>query len=275
MIQRVYQYLFLFKEYVILVALVSISLILLVFNDNTQIRQIRSLTVGTLGVIQQTFSFIPNLSALQQENELLRKVNVNLADEVNQLREARLENIRLRSMIALQETSTTYLTSAKVVAKNLNLLRNTLTLNVGADDSIQLGNPIVTGEGLVGRIVAVSGGYSIGQLIVNVDFRASAKIQRSRVDGIVAWDGKTLLLKNVAKTQDVKEGDAIITSEYSNAFPPGIKIGIVSAIGEIPNSLFKKIEVLPTVNLTQTEEVFVMDFVPTLERLSLELQKNK
>ena len=273
MIQRFYQYLFLFKEYVILVLLISISLVLLVVNDNAQIRQIRSLTVGTIGVIQQTFSFIPNLSALQRENELLRKVNVNLADEVNQLREARLENIRLRAMIALRETSMVKLISAKVVAKNLNLLRNTITLNVGANDSIHIGNPIITGEGLVGRIVAVSPGYAIGQMIVNVDFRASAKIQRSRVDGIIAWDGKTLLLKNVAKTQDVKEGDAVITSEYSNAFPPGIKIGIVSAISEIPNSLFKKIEVVPIVNLTQSEEVFVMDYFPSLERMALELQK--
>ncbi len=273
MVQRLYQYLFLFKEYVLLVVLVSISLALLVINDNTQIRQIRSLTVGTLGVIQQTFSFFPNLTTLQRENELLRKVNVNLADEVNQLREARLENIRLRSMIALQETSTVKLIGAKVIAKNLNLLRNTITLDVGADDSVHIGNPIVTGEGLVGRIVAMSGGYAIGQMIVNVDFRASAKIQRSRVDGIIAWDGKTLLFKNIAKTLDVKEGDAIITSEYSNAFPPGIKIGIVSAVSEIPNSLFKKIEVTPTVNLTQTEEVFVMDYIPSLERIALELQK--
>jgi len=273
MVQRLYQYFFLFKEYVIFVSLVIVSLILLVINDNAQVRQIRSLTVGTIGVIQQTFSFLPNLTALQRENELLRKVNVNLADEVNLLREARLENIRLRSMIALQETSMVKLIGAKVVAKNLNLLRNTLTLNVGTNDSVQIGNPIVTGEGLVGRIVSVSGGFSIGQMVINVDFRASAKIQRSRVDGIIAWDGNTLLLKNVAKTQDVKEGDAIITSEYSNAFPPGIKIGIVRAISEIPNSLFKKIEVVPTVNLTQSEEVFVMDYVPSLERMALELQK--
>ena len=273
MIQRLYQYFFLFKEYVLLVVLVSISLALLVINDNTQIRQVRSLAVGTLGVIQKTFSFFPNLTAMRKENEVLRKVNVNLADEVNQLRESRLENIRLRSMIALRETSAIKLTSAKVVAKNFNLLRNTLTIDVGTSDSIHIGNPIVTGEGLIGRIVAASNDYAIGQMIVNVDFRASAKIQRSRVDGIIAWDGKTLLFKNVAKTLDVKEGDAIITSEYSNAFPPGIKIGIVRAVSEIPNSLFKKIEVTPTVNLTLTEEVFVMDYIPSLERIALELQK--
>lgn len=273
MIQRLYQYFFLFKEYVLLVVLVSISLALLVVNDNAQIRQIRSLTVGTLGVIQKTFSFLPNLSALQQENELLRKVNVNLSDEVNQLRESRLENIRLRSMIALRETSSVKLTAAKVVAKNLNLLRNTITIDAGTNNNIHIGNPIITGEGLMGRIVSTSNDYAIGQMIVNVDFRASAKVQRSRVDGIIAWDGKTLLLKNVAKSLDVKIGDAVVTSEYSNAFPSGIKIGIVSTVNELPNSLFKKIEVTPTVNLTQTEEVFVVDYIPSLERIALELQK--
>lgn len=273
MLQRIYQYLFLFKEYVVFTLLVSISIGLLVVNDNPQVRFIRSLTVGALGAVQQTFSFIPNISALQSENELLRTVNVNLADEVNQLREARLENIRLRSMIALRETSTTTLIAGKVIAKNLNLLRNTITLDVGEKNGIRAGNPIVTGEGLVGRVIAVSSGYSIVQILYNVDFRASAKVQRTRVDGIITWDGKSLVLKNVAKTFDVKEGDTIISSEYSNAFPPGIKIGIVNKVSEIENSLFKRIEVTPTVNLTQTEEVFAMDFVPSLERMALEIDK--
>lgn len=273
MLQRIYQYLFIFKEYVLFVVLVGISIVLMVFNDNPQIRFIRSLTVGSIGLVQQTFAFIPNIAALQRENELLRKVNVNLADEVNQLRESRLEIIRLRSMIALKETSSVGLTAGRIISKNMTLLRNTITLNVGTNDSISAGNPVVTGEGLVGRIVAVSGNFSIVQVLFNVDFRASAKVQRSRVDGIIAWDGTTLILKEIAKSQDVKEGDAIITSEYSNAFPPGIKIGVVSRISEIPNSLFKKIEVAPTVNFTMTEEVYVMDFVPSLERIALEMQK--
>ena len=176
-------------------------------------------------------------------------------------------------MIALKETSVVRLTAGKIVARNLNLLRNSVTLNIGYYDGVRVGNPVVSGEGLMGRIVATSDGYSIAQIVLNVDFRSSAKIQRSRVDGIISWDGKTLILKEVAKTQDVREGDAVITSEYSNSFPPGIKIGIVSTISDMPNSLFKRIEVTPSVNFTMTEEVFVMDFVPSLERLSLEIQK--
>lgn len=273
MIQRIYQYLFLFKEYVLLVFLVSITVLLLVFNDNTQVRFIRSLAIGSLGAVQQTFSFIPNISSLQRENDLLRTLNVNLADEVNQLRESRLEIIRLRSMIALKETSIVNLTSGKIIAKNLNLLRNTVTVNIGENDGVSVGNPVVNGEGLIGRIVATSGGYSIAQIVINVDFRSSAKIQRSRVNGIISWDGKSLILKEVAKTQDVKEGDAVITSDYSNSFPPGLKIGVVSGIADIPNSLFKNIQVTPSVNFTTTEEIFIMDFVPSLERLALELKK--
>lgn len=272
MLQRLYQYLILFKEYVVFTLLVSLSIAFLVMNDNTQVRYIRSLTVGMLGMVQETFAFIPNITSLQRENELLRKVNVNLADEVNQLREARLQNIRLRSMIALQETSQTKLTAANVIAKNLNLLRNTITLDEGEHAGIQMGNPVITGEGLVGRIIAVSSGYSIVQILYNVDFRASAKDQRSRVDGIITWDGNSLVLENISKTLDVRVGDPIITSEYSSAFPPGIKIGIVNSVQEIPNSLFKRIEVVPTVDLTQTEEVFAMGFVPSLERMMLELQ---
>ncbi len=271
---RLYQIFFQFKEYFIFALLVVLSITLMALNDNAQVRRIRSLTVGTVGFIQQTFSFIPNLISLQSENEALRKLNVNLSDEVSQLREAKLENLRLHSLLALRETTQAKLTTSKVVAKNLNLLRNTITLNSGEHDGVQIGNPIITGEGVVGRVVAVSGNYSIGQMMLNVDFRVSAKVQRSRVDGIVAWDGKTLLMKHVVKSMDVKVGDAIITSEYSNAFPPQLKIGIVSNVSEMPGSLFKKIEITPMVDFVRLEEVFVMDYVPSIEKMALEGKVN-
>jgi len=120
--QRLYQLFFLFKEYIVFSFLVLVSIALLTQNDNEQVRRIRSLAVGMVGAFQGTISVIPNVFEMQRENEMLRRMNVNLADEVNQLREARLENMRLRSMIALKETSTTKLIAGKIVAKNLNLL---------------------------------------------------------------------------------------------------------------------------------------------------------
>lgn len=269
--QRLFNIFVLFKEYVIFVILLIVSLILLGTNDNTQIRAIRSYTIGFVGIFQQGLSSIPNFVELKRENEILRQLNVNLSDEVNRLHEARLENIRLRNFVGLKEQRPFTLVTGDVVGKSLHLLRNTITLNVGESDGVKTDMPIISENGLVGRILITSSHYSIGQLMLNKDFRASAKIQRSRIDGIIAWDGgENLHLNNVAKSQDIRPGDVVMTSEYSNIFPRNVKIGFVSKVTEKPGNLFKEIEVTPSVDFSTLEQVFVITAVNDTEREALE-----
>lgn len=260
-----------FKEYFVLVGLSIVSLILIFLNDNPQIRVIRSYTVGVIGVLQGAASIVPNVFALERENEILRQQNIALTDEVSRLREARLENERLRSMLSLKEQSTYRLVPARIVGKTLDLLRNTVTLNVGENNGIKVNMPIVTEAGLAGRIIATSPQYAIGQLMINRDFRASAKVQRSRVAGIVMWSGGSHLeLRSVAKTQDILVGDVVVTSEYSNVFPSDVKIGVVSNVSEQEGGLFKQIRVTPYVDFDRLEHVFVVLRVPDEERRTLE-----
>ncbi len=269
--QRLIAIVLLFKEYVVLTLLVIISLTLLSANDNPQLRAIRSYTVGFVGIFQNALSVIPNVLELKRENEILRQLNVNLSDEVSRLREARLENLRLRGLLGMKEKGPFHLVAGDVVGKSLHLLRNTITLNVGENDGVKPDMPIVAESGLVGKILASSADYSIGQLVLNKDFRASAKIQRSRVDGIIAWDGEAFLhLRNVSKTQDVREGDVVMTSEYSNIFPQDIKIGYVSGIIEKPGNLFKDVTVAPAVDFPSLEQVFVITARQDTERSTLE-----
>jgi rod shape-determining protein MreC len=269
--QRLVNIILLFKEYFVLTLLVIFSLILLSSNDNVQIRAIRSYTVGFVGLFQEGLSIIPNVFELRRENEILRQLNVNLSDEVNRLREARLENIRLRTMLSLKERNDFKLVTADIVGKSLNLLRNTITLNAGESNGLHTDMPIISETGLVGKLIATSSHYSIGQLMLNKDFRVSAKIQRSRIDGIVAWDGGEILhLKNVSKTQDVREGDIVTTSEYSNLFPPDIKIGFISKVAEKAGSLFKEIDITPSVEFPSLEQVFIVTALLDSERVSLE-----
>ncbi|HMD13527.1 MAG TPA: rod shape-determining protein MreC [Bacteroidota bacterium] len=269
--QKLFNILVLFKEYVIFVVLLIVSLILLGTNDNTQIRAIRSYTIGFVGIFEQALSAIPNFVELKRENEILRQLNVNLSDEVNRLREARLENIRLRNLVGLKEQRPCTLITGDVVGKSLHLLRNTITLNIGESDGVKSDMPIISENGLVGRILITSSHYAIGQLMLNKDFRASAKIQRSRIDGIIAWDGgENLHLNNVAKSQDIRPGDVVMTSEYSNIFPRNVKIGFVSKVNEKPGNLFKEIEVTPSVDFSTLEQVFVIAAVNDAEREALE-----
>jgi rod shape-determining protein MreC len=269
--QRLIGILLAFREYVVCVLLCIISLVLLSSNNNTQVRAVRSYTVGFVGIMQDILSVVPNVIELQRENGILRQLNVNLSDEVNRLREARLENLRLRSMLEMREHSAFHLVPADIVGKSLHLLRNTVTLNVGENSGVKPDMPIISESGLVGRILLTSGHYSIGQLMLNKDFRASAKIQRSRVDGIITWDGGAWLdLKNVAKSQDVKEGDVVTTSEYSSTFPQDIRIGYVSRVTETPGNLFKEIQIAPSVDFPTLEQAFVIIALPDTERANLE-----
>lgn len=270
MLERLYYLLLLFKEYLILAGLIVLSLILLVLNDNPQIRRLRTVATVSLGVVQERLSFIPSYFFLKSENETLRQLNVQLADEASRLRDARLENIRLRQLLGLKERSTDRLIAARVVNKSLTLSRNTLTIDVGEADSVKPMMPVINEAGVVGMVVATSKHYAIVNLLLNTSFRVSAKVERSRVDGIVAWDGNDLLLKNVVKTMDVVPGDVILTSEYSSVFPPNLRVGIVSAVSEQPGTLFKTITVTPSVDFVRLEELFVIARVPDEERARLE-----
>jgi rod shape-determining protein MreC len=68
----------------------------------------------------------------------------------------------------------------------------------------------------------------------------------------------------------VKEGDLVITSEYSSVFPSEVKIGIVSRLSEKPGSLFKEVEVTSTVDFPSLEQVFVVAAAQDPERKDLE-----
>lgn len=258
------------KEYLILSVLIIFSLVFIFSNDNTQIRFLRAIAVGMFGTVQSGISSIPNVFELQEENKILRENNIRLSNDVANLKEARLENIRLSKLLSFKETSGLGLVSAKIVNKSVFQTRNTITINVGEGDSLNLNMPVITDAGLVGRIVSMSKNYSIAQILYNKDLRITVKVQRSRVDGILIFDGVSALnISNVSKTADVQIGDVIITSEYSNLFPSGIPVGTVTETGNLDN-LFMKIVIRPLVNFNTLENVFVLKSFPSKEKYLLE-----
>ncbi len=258
------------KEYITFSFIVLVCLILIFQNENVQVRFMRGAAVNVIGAVQSTFSIIPNVFQLEKENKQLRESNNILSTEISQLKEARLENIRLTQMLEFKQRTNLRMVSAKIIGKTLIQTRNNITLDEGEKDSVKIGMPVITDKGLVGKIVAVSGNFSIAQILLNKDLKVSAKDQRSRVDGIVSWDGENRLqLKNVSKSADFMEGDIVVTSEYSSHFPSGIPIGYAVSVSSVDN-LFKKIEIEPFVNFETLEEVFIIKSLSNEERQSLE-----
>jgi rod shape-determining protein MreC len=269
-LKRIGQLILNIKEYLILTVLIIFSLAFLFSNDNSQIRFLRAAAVGMFGTVQGGLSSIPNVFDLQQENKVLRETNIRLSNEVSNLKEAKLENIRLTKLISFKEASGLGLVSANIVNKSLIQTRNTITLNVGENDSVFVNMSVITDAGLVGKIVSTSRNFSIAQILYNKDMRITVKSQRSRIDGIMTYDGvSSLSVINIQKNADVNNGDVFITSEYSNIYPSGIPVGIVVETGNLDN-LFKKIIIMPLIDFTSLENVFVVKYLPNKERYALE-----
>jgi rod shape-determining protein MreC len=276
MLKRFYDIVVLFKEYVLLALYLLLSIILLAVNTTDQARAIRGHLLGAIGIVQNVFGSIPDYFTLRQQNRILREQNLSLSDEVNRLRESALENIRLRRLVGLGDRSAFGYISAQVVGTQMQAMRNTATINVGTRNGVRAGMPVVTDQGLVGRVVSASSAYAIVQLLYHKDLRVSARVQRSRVNGIIRWiNGTELQFAHVPKTLDVVAGDVVITSEFSSLFPVGIRIGIVASTRQLPGELFQAIAVSPSVDFDRLEEVFVASVVPDSNRIALERRTNE
>jgi rod shape-determining protein MreC len=271
MLKRSYDIILLFKEYFLLAFYIAVALLLLATNQTSQVRAMRAGLLSATGALQDVFGVVPNYFALREENSVLREQNLTLNDEVNRLREARLENIRLHRLLGLKDRPAFRYLSARVVGATSQNLRNTITIDRGLGDGVLLNMPVVTADGLAGRVSSVSSKYAIVHLLLHRDVRVSARVERSRVNGIVRWTGgRSLSFANVPTSFDVQEGDVVITSEFSSMFPAGIRIGVVSGTRTVPGDLFRAVDLSPVVDFDRLEEVFIALHTPDSGRVAID-----
>jgi len=260
-----------FKNYITLGTLVVMSFAFMSVGSLSQLGGFRAVIVGSIGWMQSLFAWIPNPVALKSENLALRELNLQLAVESARSRQSMVENATLRKMLELPAYTDYHLIAADVIGKTTTQSRNYATINKGVEDGVKEGMCCITDAGLVGIVIGTSPHFAVLQLLLNRDTRVSAKVQRTRVDGIIQWEGETfLVLKNVPRSLDVQAGDVVLTSSYSQKYPANIVIGRATQVSEESNSLFRRVVVEPAVNFATLEQLFVVDTRPNSERVALE-----
>lgn len=278
MFRRLINFIILFKEYIVLGAIIIVSFSLMALSTSAAVQPLRAVTTVIVGTLQSALGWIPNPFETSESKEELRQRNIELSAELAKLRRAKAENAELRKLLSLKPRPDFQLLSAEIVGKTASGERNLMTLDRGMTDGIRVGMAVVTDAGLIGRIFATSGGFSLVESLYNTTIKVAAKVERTRVDGIIGWDGGTnLLMRNVPKALDVEVGDKIVTSEYSVYFPSDVPIGTVTNIEDEPNSLFRRIIITPEAMPDRVEHVFVvLTSTPRLsERLKLQESATK
>ena len=259
--QRVRVFLRVHHKGVVLGVAIFVSLILMLFDSSIQARFAHNIVFGLTSIGHRIFAWPMGISSLRHENDTLRDQNLRLSLELLKLREAKLENARLHALLhfkSLQAAEKSYI-AARVIAHNPARIANTILIDAGTDEGIQARMPVVTADGLVGRIVEVHGYTAIVQLLIDHNCRVSAVVQRhSRVNGIVSFEDGTFYLKNVSLRGDIKVGDLIVSSGLGELFPKGLYVGQVVKVGDEAQGLFREVILAPGVNFHNLEEVFVL-----------------
>lgn len=221
-----------------------------------------SLARGTRGLA----GYLAQVDQLLTQNEELRQQISDLAWKNNQLLENEQEVIRLRSMLDFKQANTQYdLLGARVIARGPSNWYSTLVLDCGLSDGVARNMVVITPEGLVGRIMAVSQYTTEVLLITDPEGPVGSVVlvQENRVPGVVegVGDGSgTLVMKHIAYDAPVQEGQSIVTSGLGDIFPKGIRIGQIQKVDREaePSGLQKYAIIRPEVDFDRLEEVFII-----------------
>ena len=186
------------------------------------------------------------------ERELLR-----LRGEVSRYNDVLTENERLRELFDSQARLADNVMIAELVASSVQALE--IVIDKGRLSNVSAGLAVIDSSGLFGQVVETSAFASRVLLITDRRHAVPVRVLRNDVRAIAVGDGEgSLLLKDVAITLDIREGDRLVSSGLGGRFPSGYPVGVVESVGRDPAEPFADILVRPSAALDRARQVLVV-----------------
>lgn len=221
----------------------------------------RAVAWTVTGVLDAWSGYVALRGAHQRAHDLDRRVR-DLELEKQQLLAARDEAERLRTLLAFrQEAGARTYVGGRVIGIRLGTTgRQLLTIDRGSDDGIAPMMPVVVAEGVVGRVHAAAGHTADVLVASDVNSVVAVRVERTRARANVRGLGKPDLcrLDFALRTEDIIEGDLLVTSGTDGVFPRGLPVGKATQLDRQGRGLFQDAKVVPAVDVTKVEEVLVI-----------------
>jgi len=211
------------------------------------------------GAVGTIWSDYIDLLEVRQENVKLRKTVQRLNERIVAGNEAVMANARLKALLDLKGTLNTPSLAVSVIGEDSSAWFKTLVVDRGSSDGLTEGMPVLAAGGVVGRLVKVAPNSSRVLLLTDHASAIAALVQRSRARGVVRGaGGGRCSMEFTVKEDDVKVGDAVVSSGIGGVFPKGLPIGEVTMVKKGEYGVFQTIEVRPAVNIANLEEMLVL-----------------
>ena len=205
------------------------------------------------------------------ENSQLKSQLVEAREQAVAGQEALQENAQLRKLVELDRgpalaASAYKPVTARVIARSPTVWQSAVTVDVGDGDGVRVDDPVISGDGLVGRVASAEGGSAQVMLITDHASAISAKVVPSGVQGVIrpdVGDPEDLILDFIESSKDVHTGQAVVTSGWraeglASLFPPGLPVGEVTRASIVEQEASQQIHLRPFADLANLDIVQVL-----------------
>ncbi len=198
---------------------------------------------------------VTGLSEMRAENAQLRAENARLREWYQTALMLESENQSLHALLNVKPDPAHRFITARVIADSGNAFVKSAIVAAGQNDNVAKGQAVLSGDGLVGRIIEAGNTSARILLLTDVNSRVPVLIEGSRQKAILSGtNGDLPLLKYLPTDTDVKEGTRIVTSGNGGMFMPGLPIGTVK-IGEDGQPYVK-----PYADISRLTHVRIVDY---------------
>ncbi len=207
-------------------------------------------------------TFFSNINNLQEENKLLKEKNSELEQSLRELEIVKSENATLKEYVNLKDKYTDYQTvPAYIIQKDISNYSESMVINVGTKDGVNINMPVISDQGLVGHIISVTDSTAKVQTIIDTASTTSCVITSSRDMMIVRGtlsDNSSLKATFIPTEATVLEGDKIETSGLGGIYPKGIHIGTIKQVVKTKNITDRYAIIQTAVDFSKLETVLVI-----------------
>ena len=232
------------------------------FHDRVIVGITSPIQASISWVIDQVTSGFHNYVYLwhtRRDNITLLEENRRLLRDIANLRETQQENTRLRKLLNFEEKFTLESIVARVIAKDVSTEFRAIRINRGETSGIKRNMPVITNEGIVGRVLRTTPDTADVVTILDLLSAVDAIDERSRARGVIeGYTDETCLLRYVLRTDDIQIGDVLVSGGLGGIFPKGVPVGVVSRVNRKAFGISQEVEVRPTIDFTKLEEVMVV-----------------
>ncbi len=210
--------------------------------------------------LQDFFTAPRDIASLRQQNTDLQNEVAELQAQVIQLQERVSETQVLAALLDFERArpENTYKPAA-VIGRDPSPFLHYVIINRGSNDGILRGMPVVTEQGLVGRVDAVIADAARVQLITDPASSVNVRLQNAEEEAsLVGSVTGNVVLELIPQDANVDTGDLVLTSGLGGGYPPDLIIGQVVNIRSREYDLFQQATIQPVVDFNRLQIVLVI-----------------